>query len=188
MTLWNFFRIFIGRVGGCRVHNNGNNCTFPIILKGPTKKQKCEPLMRHSLSPIARQNFSLKLELYYSNIRKKRFGKAWIYRNLFVSLYQYMGDISKTRTMHLIGEIHRDVNGDYYVVTTPHAIYPTPIRKEYLAIGHRLIYPKVWGRKKGALELLNQKKADQIRIIERAKAEIDRLDKCIEQTEGWKDD
>ena len=99
-----------------------------------------------------------------------------------------MSDTSKTRQMHSVAEIHTNANGDYYVVTTPHALNPTPIRQSYLAIGHKLIYPKKWGRKVGALELLEQKRKDQIRIIESAQKELESLDKCIESTKLWKDD
>ena len=90
--------------------------------------------------------------------------------------------------MHLVAELHTNTDGEYYVVTVPHNDKPTVIRSEYLAFGPKLTYPKKWGKKAGALTLLNQKIEDQKRIIERAQIELNKLNKCIEATNKWKDD
>lgn len=99
-----------------------------------------------------------------------------------------MGDTTATRTLHLLAELHKDADGDYYVVVQQNTIKPTVIRQAYLAIGGRLTFPKKWGRKHGAIELLNQRIADQQMVIARASAELAALNKCLSVTQNWKDE
>ena len=43
--------------------------------------------------------------------------------------------------------------GKWYILSEPKS--PGLVKKEYLPIGNRLVYPKKWGRKKAANVLLN---------------------------------
>lgn len=97
--------------------------------------------------------------------------------------------MEKTRQMHLVAQLYtNDKTGEYYVVTNPHSDEPTSIRKYYLPIGPKLIYPKRWGRKQGALELLKAKIEDQKRILHNANKELSKLQACEVETLKWKDD
>jgi hypothetical protein len=97
--------------------------------------------------------------------------------------------MEKTRQMHLVAQLYtNDKTGEYYVVTTPHSDVPTTIRQSYLPIGPKLIYPKRWGRKQGALELLKAKIEDQNRILHNANIELLKLQACEVDTLKWKDD
>jgi hypothetical protein len=96
--------------------------------------------------------------------------------------------MEKTRQMHLVAELHTNKNGEYYVVTNPHSDVPTTIRQSYLPIGPKLIYPKRWGRKQGALQLLEMKIEDQNRILHNANIELQKLKVCEVDTLKWKDD
>ena len=106
----------------------------------------------------------------------------WKSFSIFVSM-------EKTRQMHLVAQLYtNDKTGEYYVVTTPHSDERTTIRKYYLPIGPKLIYPKRWGRKAGALELLKAKIEDQKRILHNANKELAKLQACEVETLKWKDD
>jgi hypothetical protein len=97
--------------------------------------------------------------------------------------------MEKTRQMHLVAQLYtNDKTGEYYVVTNPHSDDPTSIRKYYLPIGPKLIYPKRWGKKAGALELLKAKIEDQKRILHNANKELSKLQACEVETLKWKDD
>ena len=97
--------------------------------------------------------------------------------------------MEKTRQMHLVAQLYtNDKTGEYYVVTNPHSDEPTSIRKYYLPIGPKLIYPKRWGKKAGALELLKAKIEDQKRILHNANKELSKLQACEVETLKWKDD
>lgn len=97
-------------------------------------------------------------------------------------------DINNTRQMHLVAELHTNNDGEYYVVTVRHSDVPTTIRQTYQPFGWKLQYPKKWGRKRGALELLNHKIEDQKRIINNATIELNKLNTCLTQTQNWSDD
>ena len=96
--------------------------------------------------------------------------------------------MEKTRQMHLVAELYTNKNGEYYVVTNPHSDVPTTIRQSYLPIGPKLIYPKKWGRKQGALQLLKEKIEDQNRILHNANIELAKLKACEVDTLKWNDD
>jgi hypothetical protein len=48
-------------------------------------------------------------------------------------------------------------------------------------------FPKKWGRKRGALSLLDFKIEDQEKIIRNAEAELIKLRECKSKTLEWKD-
>jgi hypothetical protein len=48
-------------------------------------------------------------------------------------------------------------------------------------------FPKKWGRKRGALSLLDFKIEDQERIINNAQLELEKLRECKEKTLEWKE-
>lgn len=97
-------------------------------------------------------------------------------------------DIKNTRIMHSIAELHTNVNtGEYYVVVVEHSPQPTPIRQTYQPFGYRMQFPKKWGRKAGALSLLDFKIEDQEKIIRNAEKELKKLRECKEKTLEWKE-
>ena len=95
-------------------------------------------------------------------------------------------DIKNTRMMHSIAELHTNPEGEYYVVVVEHNPQPTPIRQTYQPFGYRMQFPKKWGRKKGALSLLDFKIEDQEKIIRNAEIELEKLRECKEKTLEWK--
>jgi hypothetical protein len=96
-------------------------------------------------------------------------------------------DIKNTRMMHSIAELHTNPEGEYYVVVMEHSSVPTPIRQTYQPFGYRMQFPKKWGRKRGALSLLDFKIEDQERIINNARLELEKLRQCKEKTLEWKE-
>jgi hypothetical protein len=96
-------------------------------------------------------------------------------------------DIKNTRMMHSIAELHTNPEGEYYVVVVEHNPQPTPIRQTYQPFGYRMQFPKKWGRKRGALSLLDFKIEDQERIINNAQEELKKLRECKDKTLDWKE-
>ena len=58
--------------------------------------------------------------------------------------------------------LHQD-KGKWYILSEPKS--PGLVKKEYLPIGNRLVYPKKWGRKKAAEVLLHALIADSKKYV-----------------------
>ena len=66
-----------------------------------------------------------------------------------------MGEqVAINKDYHLSAEVWENDQGEYYVVVTQD-LYKRIYRETYLPMGHRLQFPKKWGNKKGATQLLN---------------------------------
>ena len=78
--------------------------------------------------------------------------------------------------------LHQD-KGKWYILSEPKS--PGLVKKEYLPIGNRLVYPKKWGRKKAAEVLLQALITDSERICEKANERLDYLRTLNKEVEEW---
>ena len=78
--------------------------------------------------------------------------------------------------------LHQD-KGKWYILSEPKS--PGLVKKEYLPIGNRLVYPKKWGRKKAAEVLLQALIQDSERICEKANERLDYLRTLNKEVEEW---
>ena len=60
------------------------------------------------------------------------------------------------------------------------------MKKEYLPIGNRLVYPKKWGRKKAANVLLNYLTKDNELMKEQAEERLEYLYNLTNEVNDWK--
>jgi hypothetical protein len=96
-----------------------------------------------------------------------------------------MGEqVAFNKDMHCNVVLHINESGEYYPVTQCIDKY-TLIKGEYLPIGNTLQYPKRWGRKRGALELLNFRIADKQRVLADAQKELEMLTACRDKVNEW---
>ena len=99
-----------------------------------------------------------------------------------------MGEqVANNKGEHCNVELHINESGEYYPVTQCMDKY-TLIRTEYIPFGNTLQYPKKWGRKKGALELLNFRIADKQRVLADATKELELLTACRDKVNEWIED
>ena len=99
-----------------------------------------------------------------------------------------MGEqVANNKGEHCNVELHINESGEYYPVTQCMDKY-TLIRSEYKPFGNTLQYPKKWGRKKGALELLNFRIADKERVLADATKELELLTACRDNVNEWAED
>jgi hypothetical protein len=61
----------------------------------------------------------------------------------------------------------------------------TLIRGEYIPIGNTFQYPKNWGRKKGAMILLEHRIADKQKQLDEAAFELAKLSACLDKVKDW---
>ena len=76
---------------------------------------------------------------------------------------------------------HKD--GKWYILSEPKS--PGLVKKEYLPIGNRLVYPKKWGRKRAAEVLLNALITDSEKVYEQANQRLEYLRGLEKEVEGW---
>jgi hypothetical protein len=99
-----------------------------------------------------------------------------------------MGEqVANNKGEHCNVELFLNEGGEYYPVTQCMDKY-TLIRTEYIPFGNTLQYPKKWGRKKGALELLNFRIADKQRVLADAQQELELLTACRDRVNEWIED
>ena len=99
-----------------------------------------------------------------------------------------MGEqVANNKGEHCNVELHINESGEYYPVTQCMDKY-TLIRTEYIPFGNTLQYPKKWGRKKGALELLNFRITDKQRVLADAQLELELLTACRDKVNEWAED
>ena len=94
--------------------------------------------------------------------------------------------IAYNKTYHCNMQLFEDESGEYYPVVD-RMEQPTLVRGEYLPIGNRFHYPKVWGRKYAATKLLEHIMTDRRRQIEIAQTELEKLQRCMDKVRGWSD-
>jgi hypothetical protein len=99
-----------------------------------------------------------------------------------------MGEqVANNKGEHCNVELFLNEQGEYYPVTQCMDKW-TLIRSEYKPFGNTLQYPKKWGRKKGALELLNFRITDKQRVLADAQKELDLLTVCRDKVNEWPDE
>jgi hypothetical protein len=94
--------------------------------------------------------------------------------------------IAYNRTMHGNIQLHENEQGEYYPVVTWDEV-PKLVRGEYIPIGNRIQFPKVWGRKYGSTILLEHKIEDTKRTILLAQTELAKLERCLSSVKEWPD-
>ena len=99
-----------------------------------------------------------------------------------------MGEqVANNKGEHCNVELFLNEQGEYYPVTQCMDKY-TLIRSEYKPFGNTLQYPKKWGRKRGALELLEFRIADKQRVLADAQLELELLTACRDKVNEWIED
>jgi len=78
----------------------------------------------------------------------------------------------------------RERDGVWYILSEPKS--PGLVKKEYIPMGNRLVYPKKWGRKRAAEVLLSSLIEDNERICQVAKEKLEILVKLKEEVKDWK--
>jgi hypothetical protein len=63
----------------------------------------------------------------------------------------------------------------------------TLIRGEYIPIGNHFQYPKNWGKRKGAIILLEHRIEDKRKQLLEAESEIAKLTACLDKVKEWDD-
>ena len=95
-----------------------------------------------------------------------------------------MGEqVANNREMQMVMYL-RFENDKWYILSEPKS--SGLVKKEYLPIGNRLVYPKKWGRKKAAEVLLQSLIDDNERTKLQAEERLEYLYKLNKEVEDWK--
>lgn len=95
-----------------------------------------------------------------------------------------MGEqVANNREAQEVMYLHQD-NGKWYILSEPKS--PGLVKREYLPMGNRLVYPKKWGRKKAAEVLLNHLIKDNELIKELAEERLVYLNNLSNEVKDWK--
>ena len=95
-----------------------------------------------------------------------------------------MGEqVANNREMQEVMYLHQS-EGKWYILSEPKS--PGLVKKEYIPIGNRLVYPKKWGRKKAASVLLEYLIDDNEKIKVSAMERLEVLYKLNNEVEDWK--
>ena len=95
-----------------------------------------------------------------------------------------MGEqVANNRETQEVMHLHQK-DGKWYILSEPKS--PGLVKKEYLPIGNRLVYPKKWGRKKAATVLLNHLIKDNELIKELADKRLVYLNNLSNEVKNWK--
>ena len=98
-----------------------------------------------------------------------------------------MGEqIANNRAEHCNIQLHTNESGEYYPVIN-RMDKQTLIRGEYIPIGNHFQYPKNWGKRKGAIILLEHRIADKQKQLLEAESEIAKLTACLDKVKEWDD-
>ena len=94
-----------------------------------------------------------------------------------------MGEqVANNREMQEVMYLHHK-DGKWYILSEPKS--PGLVKKEYLPIGNRLVYPKKWGRKKAAEVLLNALISDSEKVCEKANERLSYLRTLNDEVKEW---
>ena len=94
-----------------------------------------------------------------------------------------MGEqVANNREEQKVMYLHLD-KGKWYILSEPKS--PGLVKKEYLPIGNRLVYPKKWGRKKAAEVLLEALISDSTKVKNQAEERLEYLIKLNEEVSIW---
>jgi hypothetical protein len=95
-----------------------------------------------------------------------------------------MGEqVANNRETQEVMYLH-EKDGVWYILSEPKS--PGLVKKEYIPMGNRLVYPKKWGRKRAAEVLLSSLIEDNERICQVAKEKLEILVKLKEEVKDWK--
>ena len=94
--------------------------------------------------------------------------------------------LANNKAMHCNMQLFENPDGEYYPVVD-RMEQPTLVRGEYIPIGNRFHYPKVWGRKYAATILLEHKIKIEQDIIATAQKELGKLQRCLDSIKDWSD-
>jgi len=84
-----------------------------------------------------------------------------------------MGEqVANNRETQEVMYLH-EKDGVWYILSEPKS--PGLVKKEYIPMGNRLVYPKKWGRKRAAEVLLSSLIEDNERICQVAKEKLEIL-------------
>ena len=90
--------------------------------------------------------------------------------------------VANNREMQEVMYLRED-GGKWYILSEPKS--PGLIKKEYIPIGNRLVYPKKWGRKKAAEVLLSHLITENDKICDVATERLQYLNHLSDEVEGW---
>ena len=95
-----------------------------------------------------------------------------------------MGEqVANNREAQEVMYLHQS-DGKWYILSEPKS--PGLVKKEYIPIGNRLVYPKKWGRKKAAEVLLNHLINDNELIKKLAEERLVYLNNLSNEVKDWK--
>jgi len=77
----------------------------------------------------------------------------------------------------------RQKDGEWYILSEPKS--PGLVKKEYVPIGNKLVYPKKWGRKKAAEVFLHHLIDDNIKTRDTAENRLKILNRLWEDVKVW---
>ena len=94
-----------------------------------------------------------------------------------------MGEqVANNRETQEVMYLHQD-DGKWYILSEPKS--PGLVKKEYVPIGNRLVYPKKWGRKKAAEVLLQNLIEDSEATKRLAEERLKYLYNLRDEVEQW---
>lgn len=95
-----------------------------------------------------------------------------------------MGEqVANNRETQEVMYLHEE-KGKWYILSEPKS--PGLVKKEYVPIGNRLVYPKKWGRKQAAEVLLSHLITDNENTKRTVEQKLDILHKLKEEVNNWK--
>jgi hypothetical protein len=94
-----------------------------------------------------------------------------------------MGEqVANNRETQEVMYLHEE-KGKWYILSEPKS--PGLVKKEYVPMGNRLVYPKKWGRKKAAEVLLSYLISDNEEICRKANERLKYLYTLKEDVTKW---
>ena len=94
-----------------------------------------------------------------------------------------MGEqVANNREMQMVMYLNFD-KGKWYILSEPKS--PGLVKKEYLPIGNRLVYPKKWGRKQAAEVLLGFQIDEVEKILDVTLDRLEYLKELKKDVDTW---
>ena len=95
-----------------------------------------------------------------------------------------MGEqVANNRETQEVMYLH-EKDGVWYILSEPKS--PGLVKKEYIPMGNRLVYPKKWGRKKAAEVFIQHLINDSEEVKRNAEEKLNILVKLKEEIKDWK--
>jgi hypothetical protein len=93
--------------------------------------------------------------------------------------------VAVNTTMHIHMELYENSEGEFQPIIKGER--SALIKKEYHPIGRTFLFPKKWGKKKGAQILLEHLIKDDKRIIHSAAHRLERMESTLGKVLQWSD-